>query len=144
MYVKPDRDKVHHLFNGIRNNKVDQTTAMHGLEVEFNKAMAFIIAQEEQIELLGIEKDGARADRDRAKQELADQENYWEKLIGDYQDRVLKANDERDAAREERDHALKAKDKTLPKDKTRGKDPTTSGDPTLPTDPTLSDGTNRF
>ena len=134
MYVKPDRDKVHHLFNGIRNNKVDQTTAMHGLEVEFNKAMAFIIAQEEQIELLGIEKDGARADRDRAKQELADQENYWEKLIGDYQDRVLKANDERDAAREERDHAVKAmddptypsdltKDETLgkpkPKDKTR-------------------------
>jgi len=105
MHVKPDRDKVHHLFNGIRNNKVDQTTAMHGLEVEFNKALTFIAGLEEQVDLLTIE---------------------------------------RDAAREERDHALKAKDKTLPKDKTRGKDPTTSGDPTLPTDPTLSDGTNRF
>jgi len=43
---KPDRDKVHHLFNGLRNGGVNENTSRIELEKEFNKAFAYMAAQE--------------------------------------------------------------------------------------------------
>ncbi len=43
---KPDKQKVHHLFNGIRNKKVNPDVAIASLQVEFNKAFAYIAACE--------------------------------------------------------------------------------------------------
>ena len=51
---KPDKAKVQHSFNGLRNGGVDATAARVGLEVEFKKALAYMDAQDGAIDDLTI------------------------------------------------------------------------------------------
>jgi len=52
---KPDKDKVHHLFNGLRNGGVNEATSRVELEKEFNKAFAYMAAQDATIDDLSMQ-----------------------------------------------------------------------------------------
>lgn len=59
---RPDQGKIRHLMNGMRNNKVDQSSAVAQIDKEWRLAFAHMVSQDHQIELLSRELEALKED----------------------------------------------------------------------------------